>query len=117
VSRLLKPGGRVFAANYNSTGLMIDHFMRGVANKTINEGSSQWALNALVHGPLWDGYPNFGTPDTIGEVCNRFGLKLIAAAPQGGMNLSFPGGLVPDFEGRKTFDHYDIVIDFVAEKV
>jgi ubiquinone/menaquinone biosynthesis C-methylase UbiE len=115
--RILKPGGRLFVGNYNSTGLMINHFMDGVKAKTINKQFSQWALNALVHGPLWDGLPNFATPETIAEICGRYGLKVIVATPQGGLNLSAPDGRVPDFEPAKVYDHYDTVMEFVAEKI
>ena len=39
------------------------------------------------------------------------------AAPQGGMNLSLSGGLVPNFKPNRKFQHYDVVIDFIAEKL
>jgi SAM-dependent methyltransferase len=116
VHRVLRPGGRLFVGNYNSEGLMLDHLMKGVEANAIHAGASGWGLGALAAGPEGDGQPNYGTVDTIGSVCQRHGFRLIAAAPQGGMNLSLPGGLVPNFKPVKKYEHYDVVIDFVAEK-
>jgi hypothetical protein len=117
VRRLLSPGGRLYVGNYNSEGLMLQHFMSGVEANKIHAGASLWALRAFVAGPESDGNPNYGTVSTIGSVCQKRGFRLIAAAPQGGMDLSLPGGLVPSFKAPKKFEHYDVVLDFVAEKV
>ena len=116
VCRVLRPGGRLFVGNYNSEGLMIDYVVKGIETNALHAGASKWALGAIAAGPEGDGNPSYGTVDSIGSVCQRHGFRLIAAAPQGGMNLSLPGGLVPNFKPAKKHVHYDIVVDFVAEK-
>lgn len=115
-NRVLRPGGRLFVGNYNSTGLMLSHLMNGIERNAINEGASQWALSALVHGPEHDGNPNYASLAVCEALCERFGFALVKAAPQGLLDLSRPGGLRDDFRPRRLFDHYESTIEFVAEK-
>lgn len=117
VNRLLEPGGRLFVGAYNSTGIMIQHVLDGARHQRINEGSSQWALSALVHGPDWDGYPNYITLDACHALCSRFGFELIAVAPQGCIDVSRPSGLIDGCKGTVLYDHHPRTVEFVAEKV
>lgn len=116
VNRVLKPGGRLFVGNYNSTGLMLNHFMEGARQDRINEGSSQWALDALVRGSQGDGNPNYMSVEGCPELCERFGFRLIGAAPQPCLDLSQESGRRKDATPKIVFDHYVNTIDFVAEK-
>jgi SAM-dependent methyltransferase len=116
VSRLLSPGGRLFVGNYNSQGLMLNYLMDGIKKNSVNEGVSQWALGALVAGPHGNGKPSFGTVDTIGDVVKSFGLRLIRAAGQGALDLAQPDGLRPGVKPTLVHEHYNITIEFVAEK-
>ncbi len=115
VQRVLVPGGRVFVGNYTSTGLMLDHVMNGARAGTINEGVSQWALRALVRGPDADGHPNYADVETCPALCERFGLRLVAASAQGGLDMRL-GGVDPAFKPEKRFDRYALTIELIAEK-
>lgn len=77
--RLLKPGGKLFVGNYNSYGLMLEHVIKGVEGRKINEGSSQWALDALQRGEQADGLPSFISPEGASAMCARFGFRLVMA--------------------------------------
>jgi SAM-dependent methyltransferase len=117
ISRLLRSGGRLYVTNYNSYGLMITHFLNGVKSGQINHGASQWALDALSHGPLYDGAPNFCTPEHIGEVCSRYGLRLIKATGEGKLDLSKSNLEDPKVKPRMVEEHYLSTMEFVAEKI
>ena len=116
VNRVLKPGGRLYVGNYNSTGLMLTHLMKGVEQNAINEGASQWALSALVHGPGHDANPNYATVECLEEVCGRYGLALIGAAGEGALDLSCPGNVDPKVRPAVVFEHYFSTVEFIAEK-
>lgn len=115
VRRVLKPGGRLYVANYNSTGLMIQHLMKGIETNQINTGIAQWALSALERGPQGDGEGNYVTVDGGDEMCRRHGLRLVVASAEGGLDLS-AGGTKPSFKPRILYDHYHCTVELVAEK-
>lgn len=116
IRRVLKPNGRVFISQYNSTGLMLDHFLKGVESNSINEGASQWALNALVNGEHADNNPNYISPEGIEELCKRFDLKVICATPEGQLDLSKPDGIDKEKKIKKQYSHYVRTVEFIAEK-
>ncbi len=116
VYRLLKPGGRLFVGNYNSTGLMLHHVQSGIQGNAINAGASQWALDALVRGPGGNGNPNYVDLDSCESVCSEFGLNLINITPQGYIDLREDRGKVAGREAPKVNDHYYMTVEFVAER-
>jgi len=113
--RLLKPGGKLFVGNYNSTGLMIQHLMGGIKGNSINTGSSQWALNALAAGPECNGNPNYMDLESGSSVVREFGLEMLSVASQGYLDLRQPTGKI-DLEPPVYYDHYPLTIEFVAQK-
>lgn len=116
IQRVLKPNGKVFISQYNSTGLMLDHLLKGIESNSINQGASQWALNALVNGEHADNNPNFISPEGIHELCCRFGLKVICSTPEGQLDLSKPNGIDETKVIQKHYSHYVRTVEFVAEK-
>ena len=116
VNRLLKKDGRIYVSAYNSTGIMLQHVMDGLSAGKVHEGSSAWALSALDRGPDADECPNYCEPDLIHQVCFRYGLQVIAAAPEPALNLDLPGGVDREMEISRPFEHYYRTIEFVAEK-
>jgi hypothetical protein len=73
-------------------------------------------LSALARGPQSDGNPNFMDPEGCAELCDRFGLTLIAAAPDRKLDLREPNGRLPDCEMTKRVGAYCRTIEFVAER-
>lgn len=116
VARLLKPGGRLFVGNYNSTGLMLHHLNTGVQGNAINEAASQWALGALAKGPRGNGNPNYIDLDACEPMCREFGLDLVRVTPQGYIDLRQAGDKIASREAPKVQDHYYMTVEFVAER-
>lgn len=116
VNRVLKPGGRLYVANYNSTGLMLTHLMKGVEQNAINVGDSQWALSALADGPDHDRNGNYATVEACESICARHSMKLIKATGEGALDLSCPGNVDPKARPAVVFDHYFSTVEFIAEK-
>lgn len=120
INRVLKPGGKLYIGQYNSTGLMLEHLLNGVRENTINSGASQWALSALVNGEQTDQNPNYITIDGASEMCSRFGFKLNIAESE---KKCIP--LVSESNKQKSIVNrnenllvdYDRTIYFIATKV
>lgn len=74
--RLLRPGGLLFLGVANSTGRILEKFFSGYAKGGLEHNTTRWALTSLKRGPLFDGRPNYTTPETIGETLRRHGLEL-----------------------------------------
>lgn len=98
-TRLLRPGGRIFISNYNSSGLMLQHVIRGAENNQINAGGSQWALNALQRGEHAHGTPSYSTIEGSKKVAEDFGLNLVCAAADRRL----------DIRDERVFQHHDDV--------
>lgn len=116
IQRVLKPRGRLYVGQYNSTGLMLTHLWNGVQSDTINSGPSQWALKALVNGPDGDGNPSYATVEQSESMCKRHGLSLIKAVPCCGLDLREESGEQESLRHPKVFEHYYKTIEFIAEK-
>lgn len=116
VQRVIKPGGRLYVGQYNSTGLMLTHLWKGIEDNMINTGSSQWALNALVKGPDGDGNPNYATLENCGSLCSRHNLSLIKVVPCCGLDLREANGEQITLRQDNVFGHYYKTIEFIAEK-
>ena len=114
VFRVLKPGGRLYVGNYNSTGLMLQHVINGAEKDQINEGSSQWALNALQRGEQHDGYPNYISVKGTPEMCARFGFEVVRAASDADFYKQAAAPSAPG--GKKLFGLHDLTVSFVATK-
>jgi len=115
--RILKPGGRLFVSNYNSTGLMVEHILNGIKNGTPYEGASKWAMTAMINGPEGDENPNFSTLETCPSTLVRFGFKPIVVCPDGALDLSQPDGTITATKKLNLIEgRYVRTIEFIAEK-
>jgi SAM-dependent methyltransferase len=116
IHRVLKPGGRVFIAAYNATGLMVEHVVNGAETGMVFDGASQWALSALARGREHDGNPNFMDLDGCEDLCKKFGFSLIAAAPQSFLDLRAPEGRASGWQDARRVGRYFRTVEFLAER-
>lgn len=114
--RLLRESGRIYVGDYNSTGLMISHFLKGVKSGQLYEGSARWAMTALSRGPLANGNPNFLDLDSVEPVLDSLGFATLIAAPSGMIDLTAPDRLAKSQRPDRVMEYYEDRIEFVAEK-
>ncbi len=76
--RVLKPGGRLFIGKYNSYGIMLVKYLKDFREKGREAPLAKWVRNVLSQGPLFDGRPNLGSADTIGQVLEDHGFAVTA---------------------------------------
>lgn len=114
--RVLRPGGRLFVGNYNSTGLMGEHVWRGVEQGNVFSGPAWWAIPALARGIQGDGNPSFMDLDGSAEMCERFGFRLVAVAPEDYLDVRRPDGRLPGWEAGRKIGAYFRTVEFVAER-
>jgi SAM-dependent methyltransferase len=116
IRRVLKPGGRVFIGAYNATGLMVEHVLSGAESGTVFDGAAQWALSALARGSQNDGNPNFIDIEGCSEMCERFGLSMVASAPQSYLDLREDDGKLSNWQDATKVGRYFRTVEFVAQR-
>lgn len=117
INRVLRPGGRVFIGAYNGPGIMLEHIKSGAIAGKLFEGTSKWALQALAKGPTYNGNPNFSDLKSCGDTCQEFGFELIAATPQGCIDIRLPNGSINEIKESSFVDNYVRTIEYIAEKL
>jgi len=75
INRILKKDGIFFLGVANSAGRVLEKFFTAYAQGGLEHRTSQFALNALKQGPLYNGRGGYTTPETIEEVMDKFGFE------------------------------------------
>lgn len=81
IHRILKPGGILHLGHYNGLGRILEKFFQGYKAGGLKHETTRFALQSLRGGPLFDGRGNYGSPQHMPQVLERFGFELLESPP------------------------------------
>lgn len=76
LNRVLRIGGRLGIFKYPGEASVLQAFVTGHARGGLDHPHAKLALQRLKRGPLHDGPNNFGSPETVAAMLDRFGFTL-----------------------------------------
>ena len=105
INRVLKPGGVLHLGQYNAMGRALERYFQGYKMGGIRNAVTQFALQSLRGGPLYDGPANFASVEHLPLMLGRFGFALVDDPPvsvQGKSEQTAPADLLEKLQDPVT---------------